>query len=138
MEAAPADVGGASDPAIKWCSNTTTLIAGTFGTAIGTGETNTNAMLAGSPAACTTGAAVSARAYTGGGKNDWFLPSKDELNELYPQRTTVGGFAAESYWSSSQGVKFYADYAWLQNFGYGGQLLVGKVNSKLVRPVRAF
>jgi hypothetical protein len=50
-----------------------------------------------------------------------FLPSKDELNALYAQRTVVGGFAAEDYWSSSQ---FDAVIAWNQYFDVGGQFNV--------------
>ncbi|MDR2691258.1 MAG: DUF1566 domain-containing protein [Dysgonamonadaceae bacterium] len=39
---------------------------------------------------------------TTGGYSDWYLPSIDELTELYRQRAVVGGFnETKTYWSSS-------------------------------------
>jgi hypothetical protein len=134
MEAAPNTwSGGSADPAIAWCSNTSTLIAGTFGTAIGTGKANTDLMVA--DKACTSGAANSVRAYTKNGFTDWFLPSRDELNQLYLQRTTVGVFAAESYWSSSQ---YASNSAFNRSFVDGTQPFAYKATPNRVRPVRAF
>ncbi len=127
--------GGSSDPGIAWCNNTTTLITGSFGHEIGAGKGNTDNMVAGG--ACTSGAANSVRAYTGGGlaAGSWSLPSMDELNALYTQKTTVGGFADVAYWSSSPDG---ARLAWKQYFSYGGQGNVTKNGSFRVRPVRAF
>ena len=34
---------------------------------------------------------------------DWYLPSKHELDLLYIERDTVGGFTTNSYWSSTEG-----------------------------------
>jgi len=54
----------------------------------------------------TTYAAGLANNYKGGGYNDWFLPSRDELNKLFVNRVAIGGFATTgtmaTYWSSSQ------------------------------------
>ena len=129
--------GGASDPsALEWCSNTTTSIAGAVGTAIGTGAQNTVEMDAG----CTSGAGQEAADHVAGGKSDWFLPSKDELNEmwLYSQvggfNTATYGFAG-NYWSSSQSS---ASKAWDQAFESGNQFKDAKSASRSVRPVRAF
>ncbi|NTW26633.1 MAG: hypothetical protein HGA37_18185, partial [Lentimicrobium sp.] len=36
------------------------------------------------------------------GYSDWFLPSRDELKELYLQRNVLGGFIAGFYYSSSE------------------------------------
>ncbi len=72
--------------------------------------------------------------YTGGGQK-WVLPSKDQLNALYSQRATVGGFATDRYWSSSQSSE---DFAWAQFFNVGVQIMTDKGHTFLVRPVRAF
>ena len=84
----------------------------------------------------TSYAAGLARAYSGGGYTDWYLPSKDELNKLYLNKVIIGGFADELYWSSSEDS---AGYAWLQWLGSGGGQGVGsKGNGQRVRAVRAF
>jgi hypothetical protein len=68
-----------------------------------------------------------------GGKNDWFLPSFDELNELYKRRSVVG-ITTGAYWSSSQG-----DYdAMAQYFDTGTQLRNLRDATNNVRAVRAF
>jgi hypothetical protein len=65
-----------------------------------------------------TGAANLARAYRGPNNlTDWFLPSKDELNELYNARYSVpglrltGGGSNSVYWSSTQRS---TDQAWVK------------------------
>jgi hypothetical protein len=140
MEAAPNTwSGGSADPTIAWCSNTANFVPNlltgvTAGVqtskAIGAGYTNTQKMLRG----CTFGAANAAAAYNGGGKSDWHLPSKDELNQLYSQTANVGGFEPEYYWSSSEEI---AGSSWGSSFG-GGEGYGLKSDTKYVRPVRAF
>jgi len=44
------------------------------------------------------------------------LPSKDELNKLYINRTLIGGFTSNWYWSSSEKN---ANYAEALNFATG-------------------
>jgi len=109
-------------------------------------------------------AASIAKAYNGGGKTDWFLPSRKELDALcnefftgrtgsdYSQDNCMGSgtynavtsatnvtpgwsFAAGLYWSSSEGA---ASFAWSQYFSNGDQFNAFKNNSFYVRPVRAF
>ena len=81
-------------------------------------------------------AVVAAFAYTSGSKNDWYLPSKDELNELYLVRTTVGGFKLDYYWSSSANGEVNA---FGQTFNDSGrQNSLDKPEGNFVRPVRAF
>jgi len=124
MEAAPSDIGFPS-----WCD--WKGLVGTK-TAIGTGQSNTTAMVQ----KCQRGAANSADTYVSpNGTSDWFLPSKDELNQLYKQRDLVGGFATDYYWSSSEGN---AASAWGQYFGGGSQTNGLKSYTIFVRPVRAF
>ena len=66
---------------------------------------------------------------------DWYLPSKNELNLLYLQKTVVGGFASAGYWSSSDSD---SSNAWVQDFFNGNQVTIIKSNSYRVRSVRAF
>jgi hypothetical protein len=66
---------------------------------------------------------------------DWYLPSKHELNLLYLQKTVVGGFASNYYWSSTEDD---GGNAWYQDFGFGSQYLSIKVNTVYVRAIRAF
>ena len=98
-------------------------------------------------------AATIARAFQGGGKTDWFLPSKDELNALCKWAfndsvnvicndnraggltLTNGGFTDGVYWSSSERD---AGLAWGQYFDFGSQNYGSKTGHRYVRPVRAF
>jgi hypothetical protein len=141
LEAAPNTwSGGVADPTITWCSNTSAFVAAlTSGSSssintlqtIGAGYLNTKLMLG----SCTYGAANIAASYNGGGKSDWFLPSKDERDALYLQQVTVGGFVAGNYWSSSE---YTAGLAYFQIFGTGFQNANNKTNAFYVRPIRAF
>ena len=107
----------------EWCDNTTTLL-GASGTSIGTGESNTTI----ADTTCTFGAIQIASDYTNNGISDWFLPSKDELSEMYTNR--IPGLYAYGYWSSSE-------------FGVVGSAWTHRVYSDkntmhYVRPVRSF
>ena len=118
------------DPKLDWCSDTTTLRNATTKTAIGDGRPNTTTGVA-----CLTGAIFHAELYVVNGKTDWHLPSKDELNQLFINRATVGGFSAGNYLSSSE---LAANAAWGQSFINVGQAGFLKTSSIAVRPVRAF
>ena len=67
--------------------------------------------------------------------SDWFLPNKEQLNQLYNKRSAVGGFSDYYYWSSSEPG---ANLAWYQLFGRGYQYATSKYNYLRVRAVRAF
>ena len=140
--AAPADqstsqLDGKAD--VKWgCWG---ALIGADGTAIGTGNQNTINIEAGCD---TIGTAADICAnLTLGGYSDWFLPSKDELNEMYLNigqgnalgLGNIGGFAGNYYWSSTE----YGDvFAWRQNFFDGLQANYYKNDNLNVRAVRAF
>ena len=161
MEVAPNTwSGGSADPEMKWCSSNTSFVpnleTGSTGTiqtstGIGKGFSNSQKMIRG----CTFGAAIAAASYNGGGKSDWHIPSKNELNQMCKwQRgqawisdaticnstgvlnsgTGASGFAAVGYWSSSEGT---VGEAWAQGFGDGYQFY-NYVELRYVRPVRAF
>ena len=122
-----------------------TSIPGADGTAIGTGYQNTidivNANCSsyyGSPLA-----AYICDTLTLGGYDDWFLPSKDELNLMYqnigPGNNlgvgNVGGFVSNIYWSSSE---IDNSYAWRHGFTFGFNNNGAKLFDHCVRAIRAF
>jgi hypothetical protein len=120
-----------STGAIWGCSGI--LISGADGTAIGTGNQNTIDIMAG----C-AGANIAARLcgnLVQGGYSDWYLPSKDELAQLYNNRVAIGGFAASSYWSSSENSN---DFGWFQNLNNGNSSFAFKTNFFHVRAIRSF
>jgi hypothetical protein len=85
LEAAPNGwSGGGTDPGVTWSTgaNRSIQVTDASGEGIGTGYQNSVAIVNQSGNLAATSAAVTARAYTGGSKSDWFLPSKDELVEL--------------------------------------------------------
>jgi hypothetical protein len=68
--------------------------------------------------------------------NDWRLPTKDELNLIFLQKESIGGFnLGMSYWSSTE---YDSGNAWYQNFVYGGQDAINEGSTFGVRAVRAF
>ena len=99
----------------------------------GTGEANTSAIVA----------ALGNGSYAAklcddldlNGYDDWFLPSKDELNLMYGQKGAIEGFADDHYWSSSE---YSANTAWNQYFSGGLQSASSKNYTYRVRAVRAF
>lgn len=108
----------------------------TTGTAIGDGASNTNKILSMYPAQnYPNSAAAVAHEYRGGGFNDWFLPSIDELKQLYESKALVGGYADYTYWSSSE---INPSMAWYHIFVNGLRRDSNKSYFKRVRPVRAF
>ena len=118
-------------------------------TAIGSGLANTTLITGVSNTAGL--AATVTRAFRGGGKSDWFLPSRDELNELckYARQQTTGntatqctsanslrtGFTSLYYWSSTE---LSAANSMYQNFDDGARGARNKAELDSVRPVRAF
>ena len=87
---------------ITWHNGTYTLL-GASATAFGTGDANTNKIV--SIQGTGSYAAKLCFDLVLGGYSDWYLPSKDELNKLYLNRSIIGGFnnnALIYYWSSSE------------------------------------
>ena len=120
---------------IRWYNGAYTNTSAT-GTAIGTGLSNTNAIITSQGATSTSYAAGLARAYTGGGYTDWYLPSKDELNKLSINRVAIGGFASNNYWSSTE---INSTFVEVYYFGNGNTGTDQKDRSGYaVRAIRAF
>lgn len=106
-------------------------------TAIGTGYANTlDIMRQGSTDPAESGAAY-AESYSHGGKDDWYLPSKEEFLEMFKQKELIGGFSIADYWSSSE---VESVYAWSQFFFEGHPQLLHPKNhyTHYIRPVRSF
>ena len=72
------------DPRISWCDPGVDIAGVNTQTGIGTGMSNTLAML--QSGQCSRGAAGLVTAYTGGGLQDWYLPSASELDALCRSR----------------------------------------------------
>jgi hypothetical protein len=133
--------------------------------ALGLGQTNTISIIVAAVVLgktdSTTYAAGLANKYKGGGYNDWFLPSKDELNKLFINQGLIGGFATiatpgtiATYWSSSQkGSMSFNSFQTFVNgisnayqqffYAYNGNLAgtqtdLGNGNKRRVRAVRIF
>lgn len=170
LEAAPSDWNTGSDPTRTWAQdtpenyqNTTVSSPGTAtATAIGWGYSNTRAIVSQGNTATATAAAALADSHTvtvsGVVYDDWYLPSRDELNQMckwvrgitgtdLTVLTTVctggtlnsgTGFVGDAYWSSSELAADLADSAWLQFFNDGPQTNEYKNRPYYVRPVRAF
>jgi len=127
MYVSPVDNSGG---AIWGCSGTTTNA-----TSQTNGAQNTTQIIA----ACTdqTIAARKCSDLTAYGYSDWYLPSMDELNCLYTNRSAIGGFPTMSgtvYWSSTE---TNAQWANAQNFNTGAQTTINnKSGACRVRCVR--
>ena len=118
-----------------------TVVGGT-GTAIGTGKSNTENIVDkfGNAEPYTNKTDYAAKLCSDlvyGGYDDWFLPSKDELNRMYLnlKLNNLGFFSVAYYWSSSEGP---ANGAWYQDFFNGYQYSSYRGYGNRVRPVRAF
>lgn len=104
LEVAPLGwAGSANDPTKLWCPSSSSKFGSDIGTArdLGSGKANTAAIIE----ACGTDTAAGiAAAYRGGGKSDWFLPSMNEFNQVWQQRSSNPAFLQPdtNYWTSSQ------------------------------------
>ncbi len=113
---------------------------------IGTGKSNTEALVAAMGDNAYSSASGSAKTsdyaakicddYSAGGKDDWFLPSRDELSLMYDNlcQAGLGGFDW-GYISSSELNEFLILDV---NFHSGEKTDSSRNNTPKVRPVRAF
>jgi hypothetical protein len=167
LEAAPSGWNGGAEPTRTWAQSTPVNYQSTSvnnasspetatATAIGWGFRNTRAIILQGNSDTATSAAALTDSYTvtvsGVEYDDWYLPSKDELNQMCKWQRGVAwisdatvcsggitnsgegaaGFVAD-YFSSTDGE---ADRAWGQV--PGRQIRYFKSTSLYVRPIRAF
>ncbi|MFZ4799751.1 MAG: PEGA domain-containing protein, partial [Bacteroidia bacterium] len=116
---------------VKWDNDD--LTTGAIDTNIGSGKANTDKIV--SCQGLGNYAAKLCFDLKLNGYNDWYLPSKGELNQLYINRSLINGFSQNSYWSSSN---YNSNYAWLQSFENGYQYTNYKTSLSSVRAIRRF
>jgi hypothetical protein len=132
LEAAPCDL----TASIQW-NNGSSIAVSTL-TAIGSGKSNTaNIIAAQGLGSMWYAASLCSSGYGGGGKNDWFLPSYDELSAMYTSLASrgLGAFATGTYWSSTQVTNSTARVVIMPG-GYNSTLSTGL--SYYVRAIRQF
>jgi hypothetical protein len=157
--AAPTDQTRVDPWGVIWSTFTDSMVGpAAQGTALGTGRANTAAIVGQTieDQHCLEGAAYVCDHLVVGGHDDWYLPSKDELNKLYllymryAKVSKSGGFNPSGhyqyYWSSSECPPdaFGFIRAWYQYFDNnpapGAELQNQHVKTKTfsVRAVRSF
>ena len=140
LEAASVDISGTAE----WGANERDI--GRTNTGRGSGRRNTQIIIEALRDTGETGrAAQIAQEIRQGGYDDWFLPSRDELNLMYEnlKQKGLGRFQNGQYWTSSEAS---ANQAWFQNFSDGttGNSLglfpwsPSKHGTFYVRPIRQF
>lgn len=118
----------------KVVNQSSAVSGGTF-SAIGSGSANTDKIIAQNGTGSTYAAGI-ARAFAGGGYNDWYLPSQDELTKLYISKDIIGNFTSDYYWSSTEGG---ANSAWSKHFSAASLSNQAKSTQwTYVRAVRSF
>ena len=122
---------------IQWY-NGTYLTTGATGTALGTGMTNTNMIVASQGSGSYS--AKLCYDYTNpdngtGVYNDWYLPSKDELYKVNLKKSVLGTTGGATYESSSE---VDINSMWLNNFYDYSQYVYTKSITYYVRAVRSF
>jgi hypothetical protein len=125
----------------QWGCLGTQIGAGAQSLALGTGKANTAAIIAG----CTT-AGIAAQLCTSlniGGHTDWYLPSLNELIQLYNNQAYIGNLDPNTvYWSSTEygaGGAFGAQNdAYYFAFYAGSSTPSAKANNANVRAIRSF
>jgi TolB-like protein len=131
LEAAPAT----TERTVKWGN---VAVKGT-GLGVGEGKKNTELIVMALNDQGENGAAFFCDDFEMNGFDDWFLPSRGELNLMYTRlkERGLGGFKSDWYWSSSENTG-NSYYALFQNFSDGRQSDSGKGDTRLVRAVRQF
>ena len=171
LEAAPSLWnGGAADPNNRWAQQLPIAYdTGTVGSsggdtatsvAIGWGYRNTRAIVAQGNTNTSTSVSPIADSHTvtvlGVVYDDWYLPSRDELNQMCKWARNqswvsdatacnnsgtlntgpgASGFSTGYYWSSSE---YNANMAFPQDFTTGSQAAQYKFNYMYIRPIRSF
>ena len=138
LVAAPSD----QSTGIQWY-NGSYIDTYAYGNGIGSGEGNSQGIRRWQGTCSSCYASQLCQDLNLGGKTDWYLPSKYELNLMYENigqgnvlgLGNVGNFANNYYWSSTE---YDFNLAWSQYFFNGYQDVNAKYSADPVRAVRAF
>lgn len=117
---------------IAW-SNGSLIATGANSTSMGDGNANTNLIV--STLGSGNYAAKLCYDLVLGGYSDWYLPSLGDLDIMYTNKTTIGGFVNSYYWSSSESPN---NGAWQTDFGSGGNNYNLRTFPYPVRAIRSF
>ncbi len=105
---------------IYWHSSNS-VTTGATGIALGTGNTNTNTIIASYGAE--NNAARLCYDLVLSSYSDWYLPSVDELNKLFLNRLIIGGFntidPSIGWWTSKENSQFGANFQYFPNSAQG-------------------
>jgi hypothetical protein len=131
------------DPVVNWCN--TAFDFNSKGAGIGLGGDNSKKI----DTNCSSGAGQLAVDLVLKGKNDWYLPSQDELTQMGVQKNLIGllygvnnCYGSTCYWSSTQNgggssVRGLQVTSSSETMGNNDTLLTAS-NKVMVRPIRAF
>lgn len=137
LECAPNDL----SITLPWAN--TVLPIQNLSTSIGSGKQNTQLIISELGSGGGDYAAKACEIYSFNGKNDWFLPSRDELLKMYQNLLSNGAvsFQNNKYWSSSSDLT-YTQNSWCQkmqlNTTSSNSFTELKTNKLIVRPIRCF
>ncbi|MFZ9698048.1 MAG: fibrinogen-like YCDxxxxGGGW domain-containing protein, partial [Ilumatobacteraceae bacterium] len=122
-----------ADASTNWCNTAAAATSLTGANDASAGIANMQAILK----ACSSGAAVDARAFAGGGLTDWFLPSPGELATARTNLVESGltQSLTGDYWTSRQ---YDATRAYTYDPSTGIGTYANKLDTRQYRPIRAF
>lgn len=146
LELAPTNWNGGTDPQRPWAQATPVDYTNTnliLSAGIGYGALNTKAIIDQGNSNTATSAAALAASYAptvnGATVNDWFLPSENEITEVWTQRTAINFISSGyNYWSSTSVAQANGRYFIFGGANLGGASGLSKASNLYVRPVRAF
>jgi len=87
---------------IAWSKDSSLKLIGAKGKTMGTGRKNTQKIIAAYGKEGTPYAALLCVNYRGGGYDDWFLPSREELYKMSVNKKYLDGLTGGNYWTSSE------------------------------------
>lgn len=139
MEVAPDGWSGEKeDPFVGWGRYSDNEVLVAVDTEIGSGSNNTKLIRNDKSYSAAKKISEYSYRYKGEEYNDWFMPSREELELICKNlaQHRIGNFRIyDSYWSSSE---YYPKLAWSVDFKNGDFVYTHKGGISAIRPIRAF